>query len=256
MSTENPRACQWVGLPGGWTVGQLPLLGNLPGVRHAVGTRHGPGGGDIRADGPDGVPNRQSLAEAIGAEQCAFVRQVHGNTVVDADDALAGEVAADAIMTSREKVAVLGFSADCPIVLVADLVRGAVGMAHASWRGTVAGIAGELVAAMAGTYGCDPSDMQAGICPSAGPCCYEVGGDVIDAVSDAFGDSAAKLLPTRAGRTYFDMWAANARQLTAAGLSGHNIAIAGVCTICDERFFSYRREGPATGRFGCVIARV
>lgn len=256
MSVDACDQIQFVDLPGGWHVGQVPLLSNLPGVRHAVSTRIGPHGGDLRGDSPRGLANRHRLAKAIGASRCVWVRQVHGNVVADADDARDREIEADAITTCREGIAILGQSADCPIVLVADPERGAVGVAHASWRGTVQRVAACLVAAMRQRYRCDPAGMLGAICPSAGPCCYEVQQDVIDAATAGLGPAARECFVRRGGRTYFDLWRANARQLAGVGISPHNIAIAGVCTICDERFYSYRREGSAAGRFGGIIARI
>ncbi len=244
---------EWARWPGGWTVGQLPLLANLPGIRHAVSTRHGPDGADLR--GPAGPACRDSLARAMGARQCVSVVQVHGHRVVDAVEALAGNVEADGIVTDQRGLAVLGLSADCPIVLAADVERGVVGMAHASWRGTVAAISRELIAAMV-QRGCRPGDILAAVGPSAGPENYEVGPDVLAAARDGLGRDADAFFRIRQGRLYLDLWRANVAQLFGAGLCEHNIAVAGVCTIADERFFSYRREGPDTGRFGCAIARI
>ncbi len=256
MLGERPGGIRFGWVRGGWRVGRIALLTELPGVRHAVTTRIGPRGASLSDRDRAGEGNRRRLGRALGAETIVTVRQVHGNTVVDADRAIEEPVEADAIMTDRPGVALLGQSADCPIVLVADPTTGAVGMAHASWRGTVAGVTGELIAAMGRAYHCDPADMRAGICPSAGPCCYEVGDDVVAAVRGAFGERAEALLPARGGGVHFDLWQANIEQLTEAGLGRHNVALAGVCTICDRRFFSYRREGPATGRFGGVIVRI
>lgn len=254
-SDDQSSSLDYVDLPGGWTVGRIPLLHNLPTIRHAISTRVGPHGGDLHGGSPTGLANRQGLAAAMGLEQCAALKQVHGGRVVDADLALAGLVEADGLMTGREGVGLMGLSADCPIILVADVVRGAVGMAHASWRGTVARITAELVSSMCREYRCEPGDMQAGICPSAGACCYEVREDVISAARQTLGPGADGFFCQRQGRTYMDLWRANVAQLTEQGVSEHNIAVAGVCTICDSHFFSYRREGAKAGRFGCIIAR-
>lgn len=256
MSAETRLPMRFVDLPGGWTAGRLALLENLPGVRHAFSTRRGPHGGDLGRMHPCGLDNRRALARAIGAECCAWADQVHGDRVIDADQALAGPVEADALATAREGVAVLGLSADCPIVLVADAVRGAVGMAHASWRSTVQRITARLIEFMRDSYGCRPADMQAGIGPSAGPQRYEVGPDVLDAALSALGGEAEQFFLRREDKTYFDLWAANVDQLTQAGLSPHNVSVAGVCTIGDERFYSYRRQGARAGRGGGIIARV
>jgi len=83
-----------------------------------------------------------------------------------------------------------------------------------------------------------------------------VGDDVVDAATRAMGQAAGDCIIRRDGSTCFDLWAANVRQLTAAGLARQNIEVAGVCTICDNRFFSHRREGARAGRHGGMIVRV
>ncbi|MBI4580236.1 MAG: polyphenol oxidase family protein, partial [Planctomycetes bacterium] len=52
---------------------------------------------------------------------------------------------------------------------------------------------------------------------------------------------------------YFDLWAANRRQLTAAGVPADRVETAGICTICDQRFWSHRRDGESTGRFALFV---
>lgn len=238
-----------------WIVATLPMLEAMPGIRHAVSTRLGPGGANLAWDDPQGPARRQSLAHALGAVQVAALRQVHGDRVVPAEEALAAQIEADAMYTRREGLAVMGLSADCPIVLVADVESGMVGMAHASWRSTVARLTYKLIRAMCADGGCRPAEMVAGICPSAGPCCYEVGPDTVAAAKAGLGEKAERFFTPHNGRACFDLWAANVGQMLEAGLCRHNIQVAGVCTICDGRFFSVRREGAATGRFGACIAR-
>jgi hypothetical protein len=213
------------------------------------------GGANLAWDDPHGPARRQSLGRAIGAVEVAALRQVHGGRVVAAEEALAGPVEADAMFTRREGLAVMGLSADCPIVLAADVQTGAVGMAHASWRSTVARLTYKLVRAMCVECGCKATEIVAGICPSAGPCCYEVGPDTLAAATDGLGAKAGRFFLQRDGHMVFDLWAANVQQMLEAGICRHNIQVAGVCTICDGRFFSVRRDGPRTGRFGAMIAR-
>jgi copper oxidase (laccase) domain-containing protein len=160
-------------------------------------------------------------------------------------------------VTATPGLAVLGRSADCPLVLAAaPLAAGgwAVGFAHASWRSTVAGITREMIAALA-RLGGDPATITAAIAPSAGPCCYEVGDEVRDAALAALGDDVARHFLPRGDRWHFDLWAANLAQLAAAGVAPARVTISGVCTICHgERFWSWRAQGPAAGRFAAAIA--
>lgn len=224
------------------------------GWRHGWSTTAGP---DFRGD-PDSAEQAASvdtLVRAAGLQEGAWARQVHGGTVLEVTGSgFAGE--ADALWTDRPGLGVVGRGADCPLILVggtrADGTR-AWGFAHASWRSTVQGITAGLVLAL-NRAGVDPGGMGAVICPSAGPCCYEVGHDVRQKAEESLGPGAAWFFTDRAGRITFDLWAANTAQLTAAGVDEGRIFNVRHCTICgDGSFPSYRREGDRAGRFAAVI---
>jgi len=239
--------------PDGWTIGRFDVLADLESVVHAVTTRRGPA---LSAEvGPDD-PAADEIARGLGLDGVAYCEQVHGDRILPAMSAgLAGQ--GDALVTNDVSLGLLGRSADCPLILLADPVSGAVGMAHASWRGTVARIAEKLVAAMAVHYRMDLPKAVACICPSAGPCCYEVGPDVRQAAEAGMGSPAARFFPRRDGKMFFDMWAANAHQLVRAGLSPANVHVAGVCTICGSDLLpSYRVKGAGAGRFAAVVAHL
>ncbi len=228
----------------------------------AVSTRRGPGGFDFNL-GPVRGPDRgarsanwRRLAEAIRLDGgLAPQLQVHENDIVRVTDAghFHDTPPADASFTDRVGLALLAFSADCPLVGVYAPGVG-VGVAHASWRCTAGLIVQRLVERMVGELGCDPRRMWACMGPSAGPCCYEVGPEVREAAADLPDRDAC--FPEVAGRLHFDLWTAGRQQLEAAGLPGEQIEIAGLCTMChSDRFFSYRREGRGVGQFGLVIGR-
>jgi len=129
-----------------------------------------------------------------------------------------------------------------------------VGLAHAGWRGTVLRIAERLIAEMALAWGTDPSDLVAAIGPAIGPCCYEVGADVIGEVRERLPAGDALLGRGRPGHAFLDLWQANREALLRAGVLPERIEVLGVCTACNvERFFSYRREGRLEGLFGAVV---
>jgi YfiH family protein len=183
----------------------------------------GRAGGDLR----EGAA-RAGLEEAIG-RPVAHGRQVHGAHVRRLGEEMSGEQA-DGQATGRTDVAPLVLVADClPIALAGP---GAVAMVHAGWRGLAGGVVEAGVRAVRELGGEGP--LAAAIGPGAGPCCYEVG----DEVHAALGTSG----PTA------DLKAVARGRLAAAGVEA--VQDVGVCTICDERFFSYRREGAAAGRQG------
>jgi YfiH family protein len=239
-------------LPGGWTVGRFAPLDRLPGIRHFITTRKALDVNLIAADRPGAAV---ALSEALGVREAAFLDQVHGDVVIEVSaGGFAGK--GDGLITNVPGLGLMGVSADCPLVLAADLDGKAVGVAHASWRGTVKQIAFKLARRLAERYQIDPSRLVACICPSAGPERYEVGQDVVEAALAGLGPSAREFFRQRDGKTYLDLWAANRAQLLAAGLREENVHVAGVCTITrNDLFPSYRVEGVKAGRFAAVIAK-
>lgn len=250
----------------------LPLLHfasltAFPGLVHAVSTRHGGVSTGSYAslnlststgDSRENVEaNYRRLAAALDMPRDRFTTtwQVHGVHVARATAENAGGMIdkADAIITDRPDLPLTQRYADCTPLIVYDPRRHAAGLAHAGWRGAVAGMATTLVQAMTAAYGSDPADLVGVIGPAIGPCCYEVGPEVIEKVEQAFPASAALLRPpANGGSPHLDLWAANRWQLEQAGVG--QIETAGICTRCQRTtFFSHRGDGPQTGRFGAVI---
>jgi polyphenol oxidase len=238
-----------------WPRGTFASLSALPDIVHLVTTRDGPAFGE-HGDDPASGAGAAAVARALGVPAVAWTRQVHGGTVLTVDaGGYAGE--ADALVTATAGLAVLGRSADCPLVLAAAPRAGggwAVGFAHASWRSTVAGIAGRMIAGLA-RLGADPAGTTATIAPSAGPCCYEVGAEVREAALAAVGADTDRYFRPHGNRWLFDLWAANTGQLAAAGVDPARVTCSGICTICHgERFWSWRTQRDAAGRFAAAIA--
>lgn len=200
--------------------------------------------------------NRRLAVDAINSEaQLATVRQVHGATIIRVAEPQANPLEADGMLTSLAGV-VLGIQvADCVPVLLADTRLRVVAALHAGWRGTVAGIAGLGVARMVDEFGSRPEDLIAAVGPSIGPCCYEVGDELIDRVGWEAG-----LLERRDGAVFFNLWEANRRQLAAGGVD--RVTVLELCTACSRtglgqrRFFSHRAEGGVTGRAMGLIGLV
>jgi hypothetical protein len=130
-------------------------------------------------------------------------------------------------------------TADClPVALGCG---GAVAAVHAGWRGLAAGVLEEGVRAVQELGGAE--EIIAIIGPGAGPCCYEVGEDVHAAFCGAHRVASP---PAR----NIDLKAIARDRLLAIGII--EVKDLAACTICDERFFSYRREGARAGRQGAV----
>lgn len=196
---------------------------------------------------------RRALAAAgVMAAAVATLWQVHGTEVV-AVAAQPGDplTQADALITNERSVTLFLRFADCVPILLFDPVRRVTGIAHAGWRGTVAGMAQNVVRAMVAKYGCIAADILAGIGPAVGPARYEVGAEVADAARAAF-PHESDILQVRAGKTYLDLWTANAAALRSAGVS--SIEVAQLCTAeNNNEFFSHRGDNGQSGRFGALI---
>lgn len=229
---------------------QFGLLAEQPGLLHGFCTRPM----DVSPARTANETSRARMAADLGLsiDRLCYCLQVHETSMAVVNDGMVGGLPrCDGAMTATPGVALMTFSADCPLVLAYDPVRPALGMVHASWRCTVASAAARLVARMVAELGCRAGDLLAGIGPGAGPCCYEVGDDVFAAAA-ALPDRDA-LFQRCNGRRHFDLWAANRAQLLAAGVRPENIATAGLCTLCrNDVFYSFRREGPGCGHFGLM----
>jgi len=211
----------------------------LPGGGRALFTTRAEGnmssvGGD---DAEHGHQARERLCARIRAEQLVRGYQVHGAVVrrmveLAEDEVGAGDAQeADGQATALRGVGTMVLTADClPVALG---VESAVAMLHAGWRGLAAGVLEEGVLALEEIGGQD--EIVAVIGPGAGVCCYEVGEEVHAAFGGVHRDDRR-----------IDIKAIARDRLEAAGVA--EVRDVGACTICDERFFSYRREGARAGR--------
>ena len=202
--------------------------------------------------------NRASMLKAVGLSSRAecTVWQVHSADTVVVDSLPVEErvlAQADGMVTDRPDVALTMRFADCVPILFHDPVRNVVGIAHAGWRGTVAGAGPSVVRSMVDAYGCQPENIQAGIGPSIGPLHYQVGNEVVQVVESAFTDLNGLIQWAEDGSAYLNLWEANRRALARAGL--RHIELAAISTAGNtHEFFSHRAERGRTGRFGAVIA--
>ena len=240
-------------------------LDGVEGLRHTVLTRiggvsHGPYAtlnlGHTVGDEPAAVEENHRRALALlGLEPGQVVSpwQVHGASVGIVGREHIGAICpeTDALLTTTPGVPLMMRFGDCTPVLLCDPVQRVAGMAHAGWRGIVAGVIEASVQTMTEELGSDVKDIWAGIGPTIGPCCYEVGADVAQEVSDAC-PSEAEVIRRVNGRVHADLPGAAEAQLRAEGVE--RIEQAGLCTSCRvDEFFSHRAEDGETGRFGIVI---
>ena len=158
----------------------------------------------------------------------------------------------DALVTNDPGVALVVFTADCTPLLFHDPVTGAVGAAHAGWRGTAAEIGAKTVETMVREYGCNPADIRAAIGPNVGFCHFETDADVPDAMIAAFGEEARQFIRKKKKKYYVNLKGINALSLRRAGVT--HIEISEDCTMCSpHRFWSHRVTRGDRGSQGAVI---
>lgn len=213
--------------------------------------------GDPRDDEHAIRENHARFSDAAGIGRDAVVAdvsQVHGCAVVRAEQTLASRAAADAVTSARGGHAVLVRVADCVPVLIADPSTGAVAAVHAGWRGVVAGVVPAAITAL-GALGVDPRTAVAAIGPCISARHFEIGPEVAAELARA--DLAECVIGpgVHGPKHHADLVRAVALQLARCGVAHANIDAVAPCTYADRaRFFSYRRDGAASGRLAAVIA--
>ncbi len=216
-------------------------------------------------DAPSAVSeNRRRLEVAVGGP-IAVARQVHGANVVRVrasdDRAAVAGTEADGLCTDDAGVVLGVFVADCVPALLADPRTGACAAVHAGWRGTVAGVLPAAVRALAAEFGARPAELRVALGPAIGPCCFEVGPEVVAAFEALWPDARGRgiVLPSprgAPGKANVDLKAANRSLLERAGADPGAIDAGPECTACERaRFYSFRRDGNATGQMMGVVGR-
>lgn len=197
--------------------------------------------------------NREALARRLGFDRVVRLKQVHGDTVVRADDVGTPWPEADGMWTGTPGLLLGVAAADCVPILMAD-PAGPIGAAHAGWQGTSKRIAVRLVEMLV-RNGAELSRLVAAIGPSIGPCCYVIDERRAETIRQRLGaDSADVLFAGPDGRPVFDLWSANTQQLEQAG-----VRIIERCDVCTQSggadVWSYRGEQGGNGTGLGIIGR-
>jgi YfiH family protein len=207
-----------------------------------------------------------ALASTLDATRVVTLDQVHGGDVMvvrDGDAVATGPAKADALVSNARSIAVAVRVADCVPLLLADRRTGVVGAVHAGWRGTAARVAVAAVDAMRHEFGSMAGDLIVAIGPSIGPCCYEVGTELVDAFA-AVGhprhlvDRWFLAPKPRRGepqpKLRLDVAGANRDQLILAGVNEADIHMSALCTAEHlDVLTSYRVEKDQAGRLAAAI---
>jgi YfiH family protein len=268
---------------------RIDAFSKLPWLIHAFSTR--PGGisplanervlnlGFTEWDTRENVQeNRRRFQSAADAQDLPLIalKQFHSDVIHLFDTAPTDACGGDASITNHPSLLLAIQTADCVPILLVDPKKRAVAAIHAGWRGTLARIAAKTIGKMQMHFGTRPADLLAAIGPSIGPCCYEVGTEVATQFLSQFPDAPGYFDEFRTGDepnpiqwlnmmppghqpppkgVFLDLRKANRSQLLSAGLGPQNIHVSELCTACrPDLLFSYRKQGPASGRLMSVIA--
>lgn len=240
-------------------------LDNIPWILNAFSTRLGGVSSGMwasmnlnfsRGDDRENVLNNFRLfGKTIGAEpsDMVFARQTHTTNVLRVNESNKGMGIIrernfdniDGLVTDCPGVVLVTAYADCVPLYFVDTVKRAIGLSHSGWRGTVNDMAGATVKKMQEEFGTNPEDLVTFIGPSICINCYEVGQDVADEFSKAYGESVfdgiLSLKDERNMKFCLNLHEANRRNLLNAGVRPDNIMATDLCTCCNpELLYSHR----------------
>ncbi len=271
----------------------FPLLSAQPGITHGFSTRKGGVSRDIyasmnlsftRGDEEDRVQeNFRRMAAALGTDVghmvCTFqthttnIRRVYSTDGGKGIVCERGYTDVDGLVTNEKELSLVCFFADCVPLFFVDRRNGAIGLAHAGWRGTVAGMGGCMVRRMGQEFGTRPEDLIAAIGPSICQNCYEVSEEVAEQfrrMEAEIPDSPVLLAELEAQRVYphtqilkpgkeegkyqLDLWLANLLVLRAAGIPLSRIQVTDLCTCCNPGYlFSHRASQGKRGNLAAFL---
>lgn len=251
----------------------------LPGLAHAFTTREGgcsqgafaslnlkypvneqdETGGQLRVR-----QNREQICQALALpfQDLVACQQTHedriqlvtpaekGRGALSHEDGFAGT---DGLITAHAGIPLLVMVADCYPVLMADPVQKVVAAVHSGWRGTQQQIARKALQQMQQQFGSRPADIRLAIGPGIGFDRFEVGAEVVEAFADQIDTTDPELVRPDGSRFRLNLPGILRLQALAEGLLPEQIEILSLCTLTDQRFFSYRREGGVTGRQAGLI---
>lgn len=220
--------------------------------------------GTSRGDERENVlENYRRLGAAVGFDVHKLVlsRQTHSSIVlpVTEKDAGAGLFApplpeCDGLVTNTPGIALVVFTADCTPILFWDDKTGAVGAAHAGWRGTASQIAARVVEKMEQEFGSRAENIHAAIGPNIGLCHFETDEDVPQAMVASLGSEAEQWIEKRGSKYHLDLKQINRLILNRAGV--FSVEISDACTVCQcDRFWSHRVTGINRGSQAGIILR-
>ena len=253
----------------------FPALDSLDFIVNAFSTRIGGVSKDEfssmnlsfgRGDSDENVSEnyrRMCAAIGVGEDSLTFSAQDHHTFIrqVTVSDKGVGYSrprdidSVDGIVTNARGVTLVTHYADCVPIYFVDPVKKAIGLSHAGWRGTVAGIAKKTVRAMGTEFSCEPKDLLCAIGPSICAACYEVDEGCAGEFYKLGGISHDKCVHKKDGKYFADLWETNRQLLISAGVPGENISVSALCTRENSgELFSHRASAGKRGGLAAFLA--
>lgn len=201
----------------------------------------------------------QNIAQDHEIDTLVVLDQIHATNGFCVDDYARKqrsswfEKKGDFLVTNQKNIALIVLTADCIPLVMYDPVCHAVGLVHAGWKGSYQGIVQETLQTMELQYGTRTQDLICTFGPSARACCYEVSADFFRDFKLKYPDTTTFV--QRGSRWYFDNSLFLQQILKKFGIITSNIyASSALCSICNLRFCSFRREKESAGRQVTMVA--
>lgn len=255
----------------------FPALEKIPFLVHGFSTRLGGfSRGDFNAlnlsysrgdDEKTVTQNYMEICDSIGlcSDDLVFSDQVHKTNIhlVTEKDRGKGikykreleEI--DGLITDRKNIPLVTFYADCVPLFFVDVKKKAIGLSHSGWRGTVLKMGEKTVHAMEKHFGSRRKDIICVIGPSICAKCYEVSTEVYSEFARIFGEKdLQEIFETKPdGKYQLDLWSANKKILSGAGIPEENISVSEICTCCNSSLlFSHRASGGKRGNLAGFLS--
>ena len=207
-----------------------------------------------RGDDEDNVfENYSRVCAALGVDRDSLVlsKQVHETNITKVTKEHRGNginfsnifESVDGIYTTEKDITLVTHYADCVPLFFYAPKHEIIGMAHAGWRGTVGEIGRKMIECWVEEEGITPEDIQVVIGPSIGPCCFEVGDEVVSEFITKFNEPSYITFNEETNKHHINLWECNAKILKDAKVPEENIIQTNLCTCCNSNiFFSHRKS--------------
>ncbi len=194
------------------------------------------------------------LKKLISLDSLVFLRQVHSakgmNVKKSTTQSFVDE--GDFLLTNVKRIGLGVMTADCLPIIFYDTVNHAVAIVHAGWKGSVQKIAVKTIKCMQQEFNTHINNIRVFFGPSAKVCCYKVDDNFLQYVNEF--NFVDDVIHKHNGDLFFDLPGFNRLQLEDIGITKKAFEFEyNICTICDHRFFSYRRQGEQAGRQMTVV---